>query len=156
MRKGVFVVLGFVAISIVLTWIWNEWVREAYAHFLLAVAPPVYDALGFEGARVVARRLRYINFVPFLALALVTPGIRIRRRMIGIALGLLALFVGHLVLNLTALLQPGPALPVISILISDTFPFFVWIVVAYPVLVRYLPAGRSMADHATNADADPD
>ena len=154
MKKGILIVLGFVAISIVLTWVWSEWVRDGYAQLFAAVAGPVYRALGFDSAPILARRLRYINFVPFLALVLVTPGIGLRRRAIGTVAGVFVIFFAHLALNLTALLQPGPALPVVSILISDAFPFFVWIVVAYPVLARYLPGTRR--DAIADAGEAPD
>jgi hypothetical protein len=151
MKKIALIVLAFIAISIGLTWVWNEWLRTLYAHLFATVAPPIYDAIGFGDARVLARRLRYINFVPFTALVLVTPGLALKRRLIGLAAGLVTLFVSHLVLNLTSVLQPGPALPVVSILISDAFPFFVWIVVAYPTLAQYLPAAAANAPASEQA-----
>jgi hypothetical protein len=144
MKKSLPVVLAFIVLSVGLTWAWNEWLRVLYGEFFATVAPPIYDALGFGDARVVTRRLRYINFVPFVALVLVTPGLALPRRLIGLAAGLVTIAVSHLVLNLTAHLQPGPALPIVSILISDAFPFFVWIVVAYPALARFLPGAREL------------
>lgn len=133
------VVIGFVVITIALTWVWTEWGREAYGHFLRAVAPPLYELIGFGDARVGAFRQRYINFIPFVGLVLVTPRIAAKRRALGLAAGLVALFVGHLVLNLTERMQPGAHLPFVPSLISDALPFVIWVVVAWPVLAPFLP-----------------
>ena len=143
MRKATLVIVGFLAVSIGLTWLWGMFLRAHYAHFLGAVGPVIYGLVGLDDIPMFAARERYINFVPFVSLVLVTPGIAPRRRILGLALGLITISIGHLVLNGTAVLAPGVALPIVSILISDSFPFFVWIVVAYPVLVRFLPSGET-------------
>jgi hypothetical protein len=139
MKKTVLIVLAFGVVSIGLTWIWSEWARAGYAQLLDTVAPPIYELIGFGDARVGTRRERYINFVPFVSLLLVTPGLTLRRRTIGLGLGLFSIFVGHLALNLTEILEPGHSLPMVPSIISDALPFLVWIVVAYPVLKKYLP-----------------
>ncbi len=146
MRKGVVIVIGFCIISILLTAFWIEWGRLAYAYLLGFVAPPIYDLIGFENAPIRGMRLRYINVVPFTALVLVTPGIKPRRRFLGLLLGLFALFVSHLALNLTSLVQPGPAMPIASSLVSDALPLLVWIIVAYPAIRRFIPTLGSEAD----------
>ncbi len=142
MKKALLVVLCFVFVSIGLTWFWNEWARVHYGLLFIAVATPIYELIGLEEARVVALRERYINFVPFVSLLLVTPGLTLRRRTIGLALGLLFIFVCHIALNLTELLQPGVALPIVPAIVSDTLPFLVWIVVAYPVLAKFIPVAN--------------
>ena len=86
MKKAILIVLAFCVISIGLTWFWNEWARESYGQFLRAVAPSIYELIGFEHARVGALRERYINFVPFVSLVLVTPGLTLPRRTIGLGL----------------------------------------------------------------------
>jgi hypothetical protein len=146
MRKGVAIAIGFCVISILLTAFWIEWGRFTYAYFLSFVAPPIYDSIGFENAPIRGMRIRYINFVPFTALVLVTPGIKHGRRFFGLILGLVALFVSHLALNLTSLIQPGPALPIASSLLSDALPFLVWIIVAYPAIRDLLPSLNSEVD----------
>lgn len=138
MSKRLLRVAAFVAITLLLTWLWNEGGRMAYGRFLKAVAPPIYDLLGFDGARVGAFRQRYVNFVPFIGLVLVTPGLSWKRRLLGLAIGLVVLFCGHLALNLTEVGR-GRArhLPILPSLVSDTLPFLVWLGVAAPMLARY-------------------
>jgi hypothetical protein len=149
------VLVSFVAITILLTWFWTAWGHEHYGYFLKAVAPPIYEAIGFGDARVGAFRQRYINFVPFIGLVLVTPGIQIRRRMIGLSVGVFALFVGHLALNLTERGQQAPHLPFVPSLVSDVLPFVFWIIVAYPVISGWFasvmtPAEALDAESSTN------
>ena len=140
MKKAVLVILCFCVVSIGLTWIWNEWARVGYAQLFNWMAPPFYDLIGFEDARVVGSRTRYINFVPFVSLVIVTPGIALRRRLIGLALGVCSISLGHLLLNLTERLHPGLSLPIVPALVSDALPFLVWLVVAYPVVAKFLPS----------------
>lgn len=142
--KVALILIAFVVVSIGLTFIWNEWLRALYGQFFQIVAPPIYDAIGLGHARVASLRTRYINFVPFVALIVVTPGLPIVRRSVGLIAGLFAISAGHLALNLTALIQPGVSLPVVAALVSDTFPFVVWFVIAYPVLVDLIPMAPSI------------
>ena len=138
MMKVVSRVAAFAAITLLLTWLWGEGGRVLYGKFLKLVAPSIYDAIGFEGARVGAFRQRYVNFVPFIGLLLVTPGLPWRRRLVGLVAGLFVLFCGHLALNLTEA-GAGRArhLPILPSLVSDTLPFIVWVVVAAPALGRW-------------------
>jgi len=157
MKKTLLIIVCFAIISIGLTWFWNEFARESYADLLKTVAPPIYKLIGFEGARVGALRERYINFVPFVSLLLVTPGLTLKRRSIGLVLGLFTIFVSHLALNLTELLQPGRSLPAIPSVVSDAFPFFIWIFVAYPVLAKFLPvASEPPSSNRTNETNETD
>ena len=144
------VVSGFVAVTIALTFVWTEWGRVAYGHFLKAVAPPIYELIGFGDARVGAFRQRYINFVPFVGLVLVTPGLTLARRSIGLVCGLFGLCVGHLALNLTERVHRGSHLPFVPSLVSDALPFLLWIVVAYPVISDWF--ARRLTPAETNAE----
>ena len=107
------------------------------------MAPPIYDLIGFGDARVGAYRQRYINFVPFVGLILVTQGLGWRRRALGLACGLFALSVGHLALNLTEAWSPKRHLPFVPSLVSDALPFVLWVVAAWPAVAGWLPGGAS-------------
>lgn len=142
MKRALVAFLTFVATTIVMTSLWNRWGQEAYAEFLLSVAPGLYDAIGFGDARVGAYRQRYVNFIPFIGLVLATPGLALRRRFTGIGLGLFALFVSHLLLNLTERMGPGRHLPFVPALISDTLPLIFWVIVAYPAMLSWFADGQ--------------
>ncbi|MAG33957.1 MAG: hypothetical protein CL908_24010 [Deltaproteobacteria bacterium] len=156
MKKGVLVVIGFCLVTVVLTWFWGEWGRLAYGKLLKQVAPPIYELIGFGDARVGAFRQRYINFVPFVGLMIVTAGITMGRRLIGLAAGLFALFVSHLALNLTEMISPQRQLPFVPSLVSDALPFLVWVVVAYPALVQLLPGVDPSAAEASAVEGSPE
>ncbi len=134
MKRAIPVVLGFVVITIALTWVWEEGGRHFYGRFLKTVAPTIYDWIGFGDARVGAMRQRYINWIPFVGLMLVTPGLALRRRAIGLGGGLGLLFVGHLALNLTERMHKASHLPFVPSLLSDAVPFLLWILFAWPVV----------------------
>lgn len=155
-RIGLFaaVLLSFVAITITLTWFWTEWGRQAYGQFLRAVAPSIYELIGFGDARVGAFRQRYINFIPFIGLVLATPRIPLRRRVAGLLGGLAALFVGHLGLNLTEGMHRASRLPFVPSLVSDALPFMLWVIVAWPALAPFLPK-RAEEDAAPPSDERP-
>ena len=168
MKRALPVVFGFVAITIVLTWFWEETGRVMYGQFLKAVAPSIYDALGFGDARVGAFRQRYINWVPFVGLMLVTPGLPWRRRAGGLGGGLFLLFVGHLALNLTERVHKAAQLPFVPSLVSDALPFLLWILFAWPALSGWFasalaesaapshdPQSTDKSTDETNATGDP-
>jgi hypothetical protein len=140
-------VAAFAAITLLLTWLWNEGGRVVYGKLLKLVAPGLYELFGFEGARVGAFRQRYVNFIPFVGLVLVTPRLSPRRRLVGLAVGLFVLFCGHLALNLTAPNSGGRHLPLVPSLLSDTLPFLLWLFVAAPAWMSWLP-GKTAASFA--------
>ena len=153
MKRPLLVVLGFVAITIALTGFWEESGRMLYGRFLKSVAPPIYDLLGFGDARVGAFRQRYINWVPFVGLMLVTPGLAWRRRAGGLVAGLALLFVGHLALNLTERVHKAAQLPFVPALVSDALPFLLWILFAWPIVSRWFTT--ALAEPAAPGQAPP-
>ena len=156
MKRVLLALLVFATTTIVMTAIWNRWGQEAYGQLLLSVAPPLYDAIGFGDARVGAYRQRYINFIPFVGLVLATPALALRRRFAGIGLGLIALFASHLLLNLTERIGPGRHLPFVPSLISDTLPFIIWVIVAYPAMLSWFEAGPSPPASTRSEDLSED
>lgn len=159
MRRAIAVVLGFLVVTIALTWFWEESGRLLYGRFLRNVAPPIYDAIGFDGARVGAFRQRYINWVPFVGLMVATPGLSWRRRLGGLAGGLFLLFAGHLALNLTERVHKAAQLPFVPSLVSDALPFVLWILFAWPVVSSWFGSalaeiGGAMQDERDGEDAD--
>lgn len=159
MKRAILVALGFVLVTIALTWFWEEGGRGLYGRFLRNVAPPIYDVFGFGDARVGAFRQRYINWIPFVGLMLVTPGLAHSRRAGGLAGGLFLLFVGHLALNLTERVHKAAHLPFVPSLLSDALPFLLWILFAWPVVSGWFAAALSPlpepADDTREAERDP-
>ncbi|MEM9177155.1 MAG: hypothetical protein AAGC67_18230 [Myxococcota bacterium] len=156
MKRAVPVLLGFVLITVALTWFWEEGGRLHYGRFLKSVAPPIYDAIGFGDARVGAFRQRYINWVPFAGLMLVTPGLAWRQRVGGLAGGLFLLFVGHLALNLTERVHEAAQLPFVPSLVSDALPFLLWILFAWPVVSIWFASALAESGQPAHDPSGPD
>ena len=55
MKRAIPVILGFVVITIALTWVWEEGGRHLYGRFLKTVAPTIYDWIGFGDAPMITR-----------------------------------------------------------------------------------------------------
>jgi hypothetical protein len=123
-------VASFVLISLPLTWFWVEGGWNSYAQLLNHVGGPIYSLVGLEELRIPARD-RYINLIPFIALVIATPGLVLRRRLIGLLAGAALLFVSHLVINAVAELSgPTRALPPTLSTFSDALPLAIWAVIA--------------------------
>lgn len=123
-------VLAFVALTAPATWWWHHGGFELYARGFGALAGGVYDALGLERAAALPRQ-RYINWIPFAALVLLTPRLGWRRRWAGLGLGLLALVAAHLLFNALASYGSGRgSYPMLLALVSDALPFALWAAIA--------------------------
>jgi hypothetical protein len=107
------------------------------------VAEQLYGLMGLSHVPIVGTRLRYINYVPFVGLMLVTPGLSIRRRLGSPGLGLALLCVSHLLLNATVLLSPEDLrrLPRAASIVSDALPFLLWVGIAREPIRRVLAHG---------------
>jgi hypothetical protein len=134
--------LEFVLLSVPLTWAWLEWGRAPYAQLIVAFKGPLLDALGIAAAGRGPTGTRYLSFVPFLVLMLITPGLSDRRRTLGTLVGFALIVLSHVVLavvvdhayatnrrNSRAIAEMFPAM-----LAADALPFLVWAVVAGPWL----------------------
>jgi hypothetical protein len=138
MRRRLWFALKVVALTAPLTWLWLSGGRELYGWSLAPVANAVYALLGLEGVTFFPRD-RYINQVPFVALMLLTPGLTVRRRIGGLALGVLAIFGVQMLVNAIALHgAPGAtSLPAGLSIVSDAAPFVVWAAIARDFLARF-------------------
>ena len=134
MKQTLLFLIKFVALTAPLTWLWQVWGRSAYAAFYSPVAHAIYSFLGFDDISAPGRE-RFINYIPFLALMILTPGLSRRRRLVGIALGLVALFSIHIAINLTHV--PGErSLPIGVSLFLDASPFLLWVLIAHEFVSR--------------------
>lgn len=76
------------------------------------------------------------NIPPFIALMAITPGLRWRRRLKALAIGLFVLFAGHVVYLLLAFafasrIAHSPEIPTALGELFLTLPFLLWIVLGY-------------------------
>lgn len=133
-------VLLFVVLTAPFTWLWVTGVQDAYVAFVSAVAGPVLEPLGVREVAQSPARERFISYVPYLVLMVVTPGLSLRRRAVGVAVGLPLIFLCHVGLvavegwahgggreNAFSTLLPAA-------MFADAFPFVLWALVANPLL----------------------
>ena len=131
--------LKIVAISAPLTWLWISWGREAYGKLFLQLAMPIYGLLGLTDVVPAGARDRFINYLPFLILMLITPRMSWRRRLWGSVAGFVVIFAVHLtfVYVASSALEPGRMMTTDGFLrivpanaLSDAIPFALWVVIA--------------------------
>lgn len=86
--RTLLLLVKFVAITAPLTWYWMNGGQDQYMAFFKDVARPFLLALGITNYPPSVVRDRFVGFVPFIGLMLVTPGLDLRRRVGGLLLGL--------------------------------------------------------------------
>ena len=126
-------------VSLSLTWVWMEWGRRAYGRFFVEVSNPVYalfDITAYQGGV----RERYINYIPFLVLMIVTPRISSMRRIGGILGGVLLIFGFQLAFNIwvefaypiqSSARGGGFAVYLPAILMADALPLILWVTICH-------------------------
>ncbi len=131
--------IKIVGISVPVTWAWLEWGRDAYGHFFTQIAIPVFGFLGYTNLLPEGARDRFINYLPFLILMIVTPRMSWLRRWGGIAVGFIVIFVFHLIFVFVfdlafprpnQMTEEGYPTFLPAMLVSDSIPFVLWIVIA--------------------------
>ena len=145
-RPLVRLLLELAALSLPLTWLWLAWGQGAYEGFFAEAARPLLAALGMEAVPDSPARRRFVSYVPFLVLMLVTPGLAWRRRLGGILLGVPLIFLCHVgLVGVEALShtrhRPTPdsfSMVFPAALFADAFPFALWALFASDVLRRLL------------------
>jgi len=137
--RALLVLLEIVAVSAPLTWVWIQWGRDAYGELFLALSLPIYGLLGLTDLIPVGARDRFINYLPFLILMIVTPRLSLRRRVLGTLVGFLVIFCSHLVFVYAATQADaagGARTPagfmriVPANTLSDALPFALWVLIA--------------------------
>jgi hypothetical protein len=132
--------LKIIGITVPVTWAWLEWGRAAYGRLFAELAIPIFGFFGLTRILPLGSRDRFINYLPFLILMIVTPRMSWLRRCAGIVVGFVLIFimqVAFVYASELAGVQEGGVnrqdiyekmLPVL--LICDAFPFMLWIVIA--------------------------
>ena len=152
--------LKIVAVSAPLTWLWIAWGREAYAKLFVQLALPIYGLFGLTSLLPNAARDRFINYLPFLILMLITPRLSLRRRSIGIAVGFVVIFLMHVVFIYIASTAENPdsslnvrgfrkIVPANGL--SDSLPFILWVIIARDFV--WESATRVLSPHTNVAPA---
>lgn len=150
-KKALILGLEFVAITVPLTWLWMVWGRDAYTEVFNQLAPPLLAAVGYPNSRLGAVPHRFINYVPFLALMLITPGLSPLRRSLGTLLGCGVIFLGHVAFvaaSIAAYARWGETPEAVArlfpmLLLCDALPFVLWAGIAHRFVRE--AAGRAMA-----------
>lgn len=137
-KRRLLLALEVVGISVPATWLWIAWGRELYPRLFMELVPPLLVALGLPGLRPNLVPDRFISFVPFLVLMVVTPRMSALRRLLGTLAGFALIFASHLAFVLYVLwMQESETLrarPFVHIfpafILLDAFPILVWALIA--------------------------
>ena len=131
--------LRIVAVSAPLTWLWIQWGREAYGRLFLELSMPIYGVLGLTSLVPVGNRDRFINYLPFLILMIITPRLSLTRRVVGTVVGFVMIFIMHLIFVYVAsganaaggpTTREGFMQIVPANTFSDAIPLALWVVIA--------------------------
>jgi len=134
-----------VALSVPLTWLWVEGGRRAYNRLLGAVAWPLFEALGLPSMKLGLVSPHFVSWLPFVVLMVVTPGLALRRRLLGTLLGLAAILAAHIGCALLGAVSHAAygtsaravALRWPALMLSDALPFILWALVARDFLREF-------------------
>lgn len=132
----------FVAVTAPLTWLWIEGGRDAYHAFFIDVTQPMLAWYGWPKSQLGSVPQRFISYVPFLALMLITPRITMTRRFWGTAIGFGLLFLSHagfVLASIAAYTEYGETPQAIKavfgvMLLLDSLPFVLWAVICWDVI----------------------
>jgi hypothetical protein len=142
MKRFLLFAASFVALTVPLTWLWMSGGDKLYAQTITPLAREIYELFGITG-RGTLRRTRFINLIPFTTLTLLTPGLTLRRRLVGLLAGWAVLVASHIGLNGYAMVtQSRGQLPPVAALGSDAMPFLIWFVIARDFVRKTLHSVR--------------
>ena len=156
-----FLFLEFVVLSVVLTWLWLAWAQDAYAVFFEWMAGPLLRLAGVANVAESPAVKRFVNYVPFLVLMVITPRMNLRRRLLGTVIGVTLIFFCHVgVVAVEHLAQTRHRLtsdPFSTVfpaaMFADALPFILWAVIAKDLVRETL--SRAFPVQATNREASP-
>ncbi len=129
MKQTLLFLVKLVALTAPLTWLWQVWGRRAYTAVYGPVAQSISSFFGFDRVPISSSQ-RFINYIPFLTLMILTPRLSRRRRLVGTALGMVTLFFLHIVANLTVVPR-ARSLSIGMSLFLDAAPFLLWVMIAH-------------------------
>lgn len=133
-------VLKVVGITVPVTWFWLQWGRTAYGQIFAVLSIPIFSLLGMYDVMPEGSRDRFINYLPFLILMIVTPRLTLLRRSVGVVVGFVMIFflqVFFVYMSYEVGVESGDVndedvyatmLPIL--LFCDAFPFVLWIIIA--------------------------
>ena len=132
----------FVAVTAPLTWLWLEGGRDAYHAFFIDVTHPMLVWFGSPNSQLGTVPHRFISYIPFLALMLITPGVAISRRFWGTVIGFGLLFLSHVGFALASIAAythygetPRAIKSVFGVmLLLDSLPFVLWAFICWDVI----------------------
>ena len=139
MKPLLLTLLKIAVVSAPLTWLWIEWGKDAYGRLFLQLSLPIYGFFGLTTMIPEGARDRFINYLPFLILMVVTPRLSLTRRIVGTLVGFVLLFLGHVAFAYVAhhavgadntINSRGFQKIVFANGFSDAAPFILWVVIA--------------------------
>jgi hypothetical protein len=140
-KKLLLLLLKIVAVSLPLTWVWMEWGRAAYAKLFKQIAIPIYGYLGETTLLPNAARDRFIHYLPFLILMIITPRMSWARRILGTLVGFVVLFAFQVIFVYVDYVstvgseqqrtQEGFETFFPVMLLSDSLPLILWAIIAH-------------------------
>lgn len=153
--------LEFAALTVPLTWFWIAWAQQAYVAFFELAASPVLGALGIVNVADSPALKRFVSYVPFVVLMVITPRLDLRRRLLGTGVGLVLIFLCHVGLvavehlAVEAATRPEDSFSRVFPLamFADAFPFILWAVIANRFL-RELLVFAFETDSGKSGDAE--
>ena len=165
------ILLKFIAITAPLVWWWTHGGLETYHEIFRRLAFPLLQEMGVTHVSAGLVRDRFVGFIPFLGLMLVTPGLALKRRLVGLAVGAFVIFLSHVALSYWSWVSFGQegrrgesmARYFPALVLTDAVPFVLWALFANRFLLeqiaRVLPGAAvsprvSAAAPAEGASAD--
>jgi hypothetical protein len=126
--------LSLVVISVVLTWFWFNGLQVRYALLFGPAAKFMFRQLGIHKSGLKLVIEHFTNIIPFIALCVALPGVKIKKRLTRLAIGLGILIVVHfiMIIFVSAIYSTHSGSPtaykyIFPILtINDALPLIIW------------------------------